>query len=595
MRPALSATLAAVLLGGCSLVPLDDVETVVCEEDDNSPCAALNEKEGTDGQCEIYQCAEGGIGCELRPADWDNDGFFASACMGQVSGQDAFDCDDDAVNRAPNVDEAFDAVDNDCDGVIDEQAPMPAAEQVAETLGADVDNVAYTDGDDELIITYAGGATDRAAIHRVAADLTAEGSLLEPDCLGSQGACNVAELSTARAGERLLGALVEFAGCGNGRLRVAELDLTAGQGGVGFPAPACTATSGGIDLDPDENDCTGLSRDGASRGAARVALAGQAEGSQGQALAVWLGDEASRDICGGGPVPLEALGLWADGDAASPSLSASAAGVPLSLGMTTAGSRPAVLSWGQRGYFVAHADGDGAMALQFVDKLDTAAGSCGADNPALIVSGAPAVVGGSAVDHPAMARGKLRRVCGDADTELGIVWQEDCGATGRVVFAHVGYARGDGAGELCVAAGPTVLAEGDTSERRMRPSIAFVERPFVTEAFARPDAQPVDPEDAVVGGFVVAWVQAGDAGDEVIAQRIAAQDGLPVGDAQVLSDVAALSQPTDVHLHTLDGALRATFHAADKSAFFSLSVFSDGEDTSAGGDGDGDGDDGASM
>lgn len=556
-------------LSGCSLTGLDEVETVTCE-DSNAPCDALNADR--EGQCEIYQCAPGGLGCALAPADWDRDGVLDVACEGEVAGHDVFDCDDHSAMRSPEVTEAFDAVDNDCDQIIDEGAPMPAPTVVAETQDAALDHVAYTATDEALIITHAGPGVDAGAVLRVASDLSSSGQLLKTSCKGGQGTCNLGEVVSAPAGERLLTALVEFEGCAAGRLRVGELDLSRGSDAISFPDAACARTGAGIDLDPDQNDCTGLSRaapgDGGSpRGAARVALVAQAQGQQGQALVAWLGDDAGRARCGGPRVPLEAVGLWS-----SPTgqLAVTGAGAPLSLGLSSGGSRPALLSWAQRGYFVAHAGPDGVMQLQFLEKLDPGAGACGADNPALVVPGAATEVGGEATDFPALALGKLRPVCEGADVELGLAWQEGCGGSGRVVFAQLGYAKQTGA--LCVAAGPTLLAEGDAGQGRMQPSIAFVEHPFVTDAFAREDG-PWDGE--LVGGFVVAWVQAGPDGAQVVAQRVAAADGLPVGEPLALTDGVDPAAPGDVFLHALDGELRATFHADDGAAFYSGALFAD--------------------
>ena len=48
---------------------------------------------------------------------------------------------------------------------------------------------------------------------------------------------------------------------------------------------------------------------------------------------------------------------------------------------------------------------------------------------------------------------------------------------------------------------------------------------------------------------------------------------------QAVTDGESPAAPSDVHLHSLDGVLRATFHDPARAAFVSVEMFTGGADT----------------
>ena len=85
----------------------------------------------TDEDCDGEFDEEGAVGCSLYWLDEDGDGYGAGAprCLcvpdGDWDADEAGDCDDEDDNAYPDNDEACDSVDNDCDGVSDEDPDNP--------------------------------------------------------------------------------------------------------------------------------------------------------------------------------------------------------------------------------------------------------------------------------------------------------------------------------------------------------------------------------------------------------------------------------------------------------------------------------------
>ncbi|MEM9188332.1 MAG: putative metal-binding motif-containing protein [Myxococcota bacterium] len=96
---------------GCSLIGLDDFDVPQCGS--NLECQPLNDRDGIAADaCRLYQCAQGA--CTFRLRDDDDDGFASMACGGN-------DCNDNSNLAFPGGSESCDGVDNDCNGVVDDQ------------------------------------------------------------------------------------------------------------------------------------------------------------------------------------------------------------------------------------------------------------------------------------------------------------------------------------------------------------------------------------------------------------------------------------------------------------------------------------------
>lgn len=129
--------LSSVFLVECSLLGLGDFEPMQCiPGEQDYKCDDKNMDEGIDlsTDCRIFQCSKEGVGCEKRERDLDNDGYSdKTLCFREDAGQnkdsELFDCRDDADDIHEGAEEKCDALDNDCDGYIDE------GRQIIEILG----------------------------------------------------------------------------------------------------------------------------------------------------------------------------------------------------------------------------------------------------------------------------------------------------------------------------------------------------------------------------------------------------------------------------------------------------------------------------
>lgn len=111
----------AILLGGCSLSSISDLDLRECSADDD--CAPLNTADGIDAEaCVLWQCSSA-RSCELRERDDDDDGAIALACGGS-------DCDDSSPAARPGAPEVCDGLDNDCSGRVDDLDVEPIQETV---------------------------------------------------------------------------------------------------------------------------------------------------------------------------------------------------------------------------------------------------------------------------------------------------------------------------------------------------------------------------------------------------------------------------------------------------------------------------------
>jgi len=144
--------------------------------------------------------------------------------------------------------------------------------------------------------------------------------------------------------------------------------------------------------------------------------------------------------------------------------------------------------------------------------------------------------GGPGVDHVRLATGQPR---GDV-VDLGISWQQGCGAAARVYFVRVEIDIATGL--LVRASSPIELGEGAL------PSIAYIADGVLVPGRAGPGGVSADVDND--GGWVVAW-RANDA--SVVARRVSERDDLLVDATAVRLDAPdSMARPSVVHLFASD-------------------------------------------
>ena len=159
-----SAWVGALGLPGCSLAGLADFEAPRCQN--HGDCALLNERHGLSSPlaCELYQCDAALGACVRGPRDQDGDRAVATACGGG-------DCDDGDATVHVGAVEVCDGSDNDCDGLIDEEAgePSPAVVLLADATSASWLSMTSRPGGGALW-SLGQGAGERAAADLLVGD-----------------------------------------------------------------------------------------------------------------------------------------------------------------------------------------------------------------------------------------------------------------------------------------------------------------------------------------------------------------------------------------------------------------------------------------
>ncbi len=518
-------------LSACSLAGLDQFDIPAC--DDNRACQPLNEREGIGPDaCEVYQCRADGVGCEKRARDMDDDGFLDAVCAGRADDEGAeLDCDDGEARSFPGNPEVCDGLDNDCDGVVDEEVSFEL-ERTA-NLGLVGEGVSLTYGD-------VSGATPSATVFskagiartsHIVSDTPSRspenlqfGYLSEqnaPDTRGVRRAgcplpgghvepCSFAEAAVASLGEEGLADIgaargIVFAintlGCAHGQVRVGYL---RGERDVLLHGPAVHSNLfEGVDL--TAQGCTGESRASGVIGAAGLAAAGLS-GTKSrfpQALGVWLAESKDEHgACRERAVSVEALGVWLESTDNREGVrwtNGTGNGLPLTLGVTRGEGRPAVVALQRKsgaGYFVAYGAAEGGVALHFVPRfVEPKPYSFTATEPrntAELGAGFSSLVfEGARADEVSLT---LREAGVDGAVELGVVWLDGtCGATRAVRLGRVTVNVETGE----VLEGSVVSVA--TAASRHRPSAVATEQGFVTEQFK---GKPTPRE---LGGYLVAW------------------------------------------------------------------------------------------
>lgn len=488
----------------CSLV-VSDLHPGECSMFDD--CDGLNHRDGLDAlTCELWTCDMHDHFCHRRSRDRDGDGSFgpyppATTCAYTVS-----DCDDEDARRAIDRSETCDAIDNDCDLIIDEtfvDSDVPAFVTSAPlgpfTMGDGTSptQIAFPASQDPtartaLVARLTAGrfVAERVGLEGAAGTamlgyefacgiaMTTQGCVTNPGCTGSPLTCELGEpaLDVLGSAETWLAAANSI-GCSAGgsdvRVGVLRNDRLSQRGDTVAGSPSC-----------------------ASGPASRPTLAALDTGVTSLALVTYLAEPASTTRACGTPVAVRAivvrenvmdLDVWSG---------------PFDLGMTSGTSSASVVALGSSGWAVAFAAASGT-SLVFVPS------SMGA------TTGTP--IGTLGSDAPGEVRIAGRIVSGMA--ELGVLRVGGCSG-GALTFGTVRFDPAQPATGVTMRA-PAMIAPSATAAALVRVDEAFVVPGFMRGA--------VTATADTVGGWVAGWSDAASGG-AAHARRILAMDGAPVGD-----------------------------------------------------------------
>lgn len=565
LRAALASS--AALLASCSLMGLGEFEIGECTN--NEQCQSLNDAEGiSETDCMAYQCRKDKTGCELSKRDLDDDGVYAAACAdgGPV------DCDDQNGNRAPDLDEQCDGVDNDCDLVIDEGLSAANGTELI-TFSESNARVYFSKAAGDLSVSVGNGSASVETIDirqtpwEAAAlayrseieqdkEVSTEEGIDKRKCPRKDSpdltSCNFTEAVAAAAGSDFIVAAIDTEGCNDGLLRVGHLE---GREVVLRRPPEHSNIAYGVDSD---GNCTGASRASGTLGVARPAIAArQPERDYPQALVSFVAAPQDSDVCAGAPSDVEVLGIFRESIPNNSKIrwtTGTNDGVPQVIGQTAGGGRPVVLATdanAARGYLVAYGAAGGGLALHFIKEfsfnpnedyvLATPHTTEIRSTAPLELDAAQVLFEDRDVDHVALTE----VAAGDNGLRLGLAWVEDACSSGRTLhFAEARYEDGEFEVEE-----PLTVAEL-SSRPTAAPTLSYVEQGFVL-----PDYESPETGDRATtsnsGGFVIAWADEG----VLYARRILDLD-------QRLLD----EEPIEVHQG--EGPLTPLlFHAAEQTRF----------------------------
>lgn len=562
------------------------------ELNENEACAALNEDAGLDPatDCMVYQYVVGGIGCELRPCDWDDDGYVAVQCEGAVAANTPLDCDDTRDNRSPGLTETCDGIDNDCDAVIDEDALVfNVTPQVSVQNTGAVSHLVATHGrDGQIGVLYdAGGGghinligpdhelqgpTLLSYTYSVDQDTPTipavnDGYCIQDDSTGvaARTTCSFSQFFGDRADEGAwIAATINTTGCSLGQVRVGHIVDSGKQFILRGPEQHSNIYEGvDVVLEAGDNQCTGASRsgDGATLGATGLSGAALKPWNQSfsQALVAWLADDMTRDQCGGEVVNIEILGVWLESisnnetswvngtnDGIPQPLSESLGPAKLSRAQTVGGAAPAIVptmrqeeQMSDEGYYIGHGNADGGISLYFLPAFappppyqytTPVATTEVRTTDALNLQSSNLAM--ATLNQGVTNADYVHMALGQYDIQndeqtIGLVWQEGCGDSNvRIKFSKVTYAEGV-PGEFTFST-PVQLNAAAGSQVVMPPRSVYMDAGLVSNEFTRND---LSAAETGTGGWFVIWGEQQDGTYDLKGRRILAMDGQAVLEA----------------------------------------------------------------
>jgi len=278
--------------------------------------------DGIDSDCDGTVDEAASLDASIWFADADGDGFgnglvFAPSCSQPVGySADDTDCDDTDSSVYPGATEYCDGVDNDCDGIVDNDV-------VTATWYADADLDGY--GDDTTAITscsivsgavlVGGDCNDAdAAIHPWATDICDDG--IDQDCDGADSICPPPPVEPTDTGDTADTAEPEGTDADGDGVTVEDGDCD--DTSVLVSPLATEACSGGVDEDcdglVDETVCVGniacaLADDGITL---EVAVNGNVSGGLQMPLAGTITTVGIEGYTSGGRFTTVYLGDWTD-------------------------------------------------------------------------------------------------------------------------------------------------------------------------------------------------------------------------------------------------------------------------------------------
>lgn len=523
-RPALLLALTGLSLGGCSVV-VTEIDVSCSKQAD---CDALNAKAGLGADtCEYYQCRDSSRGCEKLPRDDDGDGHLDQATCALERPKHELDCDDrddGGETRHPGAMEMCDGIDNDCDGLIDEEvwglAPAP---DVPLSQVHWLSTAAPSAGHLPVVATTHKVSSAVSDLYLVSTDAPPASLSLQKDsasCTKSAGlieGCTLPQIAVALASNAWLAMGVDIAGCEAGAVRFASSALDDHRPALwdGDRTSKSNLRTGA----PGVPSC-------AAPGARAPTLVAGTDGLD--ALALWRASAANAGARE--PGLLLGLGLGVrPNPGASPSVYAFSGGPPAPLREHAPGLDPArALSWHQ-GFLVAHDVPEG-LELAYVTQLERGVGRAfaAASRFSFAQVGARHVALAIAEDGAA-----------DERELIAAAWRVHGPRGWTLYFAAVSPASPERLTPRDALSPVTIASEAAISAG---PALAHVSRGFA-----------IDAEGKEVGGWFVLWIEEEATHQTLKAARVRSEGDELLDDALTLHEADHMDH---VFAHALNDRLK---------------------------------------